>query len=125
MPASTSVKTDGRAKTFNLGFWWSRTGSNRRPPECHFRVCLGTYANTSCPEHLTSVWTCPHMCENARVRRALDLISGPRFAFADSTNFPFDGASRRTHRGLLVLAQDANLAKRRVGNCPVASLPSP
>src|SRR5205814_9246517 len=23
MPASTSVKTDDRAKTFNLGFWWS------------------------------------------------------------------------------------------------------
>src|SRR5713226_8798488 len=30
-----------------IGIWWSRTGSNRRPPECHFRVCLGTYADIS------------------------------------------------------------------------------
>ena len=42
---------------------------NPRPPEPHFRVCLGTYADISFPEHLTSVRTCPHACENARIRR--------------------------------------------------------
>src|SRR5205823_334047 len=55
-----------------VGSWSGRGDLNPRPPEPHLRVCLGTYADISFPEHLTSVPTCLHIRENARSRRALD-----------------------------------------------------
>ncbi len=52
--------------------WSGRGDLNPRPPEPHLRLCLGTSADISFRQQFTSVWTCPHMCENTRIRRALD-----------------------------------------------------
>lgn len=45
---------------------------NARPPEPHFRVCLGTYADTSLPQNLSAIWTRPGMSGRRQIRRALD-----------------------------------------------------
>src|SRR5438105_1264738 len=59
--------------------WSGRRDLNPRPPEPHLRVYLGTYADISCPEHVTSVSSNPRMCESARIRRAIDAnISSER-----------------------------------------------
>jgi len=49
---------------------------NPRQPEPHLRHCLGTSADISFRQQFTSVSTCPHMCESALIRRALDAGSG-------------------------------------------------
>jgi hypothetical protein len=61
----------GRSAPNGMNWLW-REGSNLRPPDEQLRFCLGTYADISVPQYLTSVPTCQHLSGNVNVRLALD-----------------------------------------------------
>jgi hypothetical protein len=63
--AASAKKPTVVTADFELGGVYAvdRDGAYPRPPEPHWRVCLGTYADISFSEHVTAVRTCPHMCE--------------------------------------------------------------
>src|SRR5437763_7309488 len=83
--------------------WSGRRDLNPRVPEPHLRVYLGTYADVSFRQQFTSVPTCPHMRENARIRRALDASLA--YSADEVCRFRRYGSNRWRARAIAVLVQ--------------------